>query len=176
MNTLLLLYASVDGQTLKICNSIADNLKEKDVNVEVFEISKFKGNLLNYSSLIIGASIRYGKHHKAVSNFIDKHIDTLRQMKTAFFSVNLVARKIEKSTFDTNPYVIKFFEKQAWRPDIVDVFAGKLDYQSYSFLDSLMIKLIMKMTKGPTKTEKPLEFTDWNRVEAFTESIHLEFQ
>ncbi len=30
-----------------------------------------------------------------------------------------------------------------------------------------MIKLIMKITKGPTKSNNPIEFTDWNRVDAF---------
>lgn len=28
-----------------------------------------------------------------------------------------------------------------------------------------MIKLIMKLTNGPTRSENPIEFTDWERVE-----------
>jgi menaquinone-dependent protoporphyrinogen oxidase len=42
-----------------------------------------------------------------------------------------------------------------------------LDYKSYPFFDRIMIKLIMKMTKGPTKTDQPIEYTDWNRVKDF---------
>jgi menaquinone-dependent protoporphyrinogen oxidase len=34
-----------------------------------------------------------------------------------------------------------------------------------------MIKLIMKMTKGPTKSDKPIEFTDWDRVKDFAIKI-----
>ena len=56
-------------------------------------------------------------------------------------------------------------------PKIIDVFAGRLDYDSYSLLDRLMIKLIMKITKGPTKSDKPIEYTDWKRVEDFSMKI-----
>jgi len=46
---------------------------------------------------------------------------------------------------------------------MVDVLAGRLDYDSYSFVNRLMIKLIMKITKGPTKSVNPVEYTDWDR-------------
>ncbi|MCH4553768.1 menaquinone-dependent protoporphyrinogen IX dehydrogenase [Aestuariibaculum lutulentum] len=166
-NRILILYSSVDGQTLKICNKISKTLQQEGFTVDLFEVSNFQGDISNYSKLIVGASIRYGKHHKEVSSFIDKNLKQLKNIKTAFFSVNLVARKEDKNQFNTNPYVMKFFEKQQWKPDIIDVFAGKLDYGAYSFFDKLMIKLIMKMTKGPTKTEWPIEYTDWNRVDDF---------
>jgi menaquinone-dependent protoporphyrinogen oxidase len=53
----------------------------------------------------------------------------------------------------------------AGRPKELAVFAGKLDYPSYGFLDRLMIRLIMWMTKGPTDPEAVIEFTDWPQVE-----------
>ena len=31
----------------------------------------------------------------------------------------------------------------------------------------MMIRLIMKMTKGETDTTKEVEYTDWQQVEAF---------
>ena len=88
-------------------------------------------------------------------------------MKTAFFSVNLVARKSNKSTPSTNPYVIKFFKTIDWTPTIVEVFAGKLDYKKYSFFDRIMIQFIMWMTKGPTNTSEEIEYTNWNKVKEF---------
>ncbi len=33
----------------------------------------------------------------------------------------------------------------------------------------------MKLTDGPTKSEKPIEFTDWKRVEAFGLRISKHF-
>lgn len=162
-----IIYSTIDGQTLKICQRIAEHVDNYGFKADVVEISSFTEPISKYSKLIIGASIRYGKHNKKVTAFIQKHKNELEQIDTAFFSVNLVARKSDKNTFDSNPYVVKYFDRLDWKPNIIDVFAGRLDYDAYSFVDRLMIKLIMKMTKGPTKSDKPIEYTDWNRVKEF---------
>jgi menaquinone-dependent protoporphyrinogen oxidase len=162
-----IIYSTVDGQTLKICNYIIDCLLQKQLSPKLYSIDDFTGNILDFDILIIGASIRYGKHNEKISTFILDNRNSLDQIKTAFFSVNLVARKPDKNLPDTNPYLIKFIELIKWKPTILDVFAGKLDYKSYPFFDRMMIKLIMKMTKGPTKTDQPIEYTDWNRVKDF---------
>ena len=61
----------------------------------------------------------------------------------------------------------KFFRQTAWQPKELAVFAGKLDYPRYRFIDRQLIRLIMLMTKGPTDSKAVIEFTDWQQVEAF---------
>jgi menaquinone-dependent protoporphyrinogen oxidase len=163
-----IIYSTTDGLTLKICQQISEYVENLGFKTDVIEISSFKHTITDYSKLIIGASIRCGRHNKKVTEFIKKYKNDLEQIETAFFSVNLVARKEDKNTFDTNPYVVKFFDRLDWNPKIIDVFAGRLDYDSYSFFDRLMIRLIMKITKGPTKSDKPIEYTDWDRVKDFS--------
>ena len=163
----VIIYSSVDGQTLKICNKLRDVYQQNNQNVELFSINDFNEDVTNYDRLIIGASIRYGVHNKKVIDFINANKKQLDSIKTAFFSVNLVARKSEKSTPDTNPYVIKFFKTIDWTPTIVGVFAGKLDYKKYAFFDRIMIQFIMWMTKGPTNTSAEIEYTNWDRVTEF---------
>ena len=158
-----IIYSSVDGQTLKICNKLREGLLQNNQNVELFSITAFNEDVTNYDKLIIGASIRYGVHNKEITDFINTHKKQLDSIKTAFFSVNLVARKPEKNTPDTNPYVIKFFKSIDWTPTIVEVFAGKLDYKKYPFFDRIMIQFIMWMTKGPTNTNTEIEYTNWTK-------------
>jgi len=162
-----IIYSSVDGQTLKFCKKLNASFNEKGIQTELHSIDTFNGNLSEYHTLIIGASIRYGVHNKKVFEFIQNNKNNLSQIKTAFFSVNLVARKEDKNLPSTNPYLIKFLKKIDWKPDFLNVFAGKLDYKAYPLFDRIMIKLIMKITHGPTKTDGPIEFTDWNRVDNF---------
>ena len=162
-----IIYSSVDGQTLKICNQVKDALHQNSQNAELFSIEDFEEDVTNYDRVIIGSSIRYGVHNKKIIDFINTHKKLLDSKRTAFFSVNLVARKPEKRTTDTNPYVIKFFKTIDWTPTMVEVFAGKLDYKKYSFFDRTMIRLIMWMTKGPTNTDAEIEYTDWSRVKEF---------
>lgn len=166
VNTVMI-YASVDGQTLKICNKLRDIFEQDNQNIELFSIEDFNKDLSSYDRLILGASIRYGVHDKKVIDFINTNKEQLDAIKTAFFSVNLVARKPEKNQHDTNPYVIKFFKSIDWTPTMVEVFAGKLDYKKYPFFDRIMIQFIMWMTKGPTNTDAEIEYTDWDRVTEF---------
>ena len=104
-----IIYSSVDGQTLKICNKLRDVFLTNNQNVELFSIDDFNEDVTNYDKLIIGASIRYGVHNKKVIDFINTNKKQLDSIKTAFFSVNLVARKSEKSTPRHKPVCDKIF-------------------------------------------------------------------
>ena len=162
-----MIYASVDGQTLKICNRLKEEFEKDNQDISLFSIEDFNGEIGSYDRLILGASIRYGVHDKKVIDFINTNKEQLDAIKTAFFSVNLVARKSEKNKPDTNPYVIKFFKSIDWTPTMVEVFAGKLDYKKYPFFDRIMIQFIMWMTKGPTNSDAEIEYTNWDRVTEF---------
>lgn len=167
-----ILYSTVDGQTLKICNVIKDVLVEKGNSVELFAIEYFKEKVTDFDKFIIGASIRYGKHNPKIIEFINENKADLKKTENAFFSVNLVARKPEKATPETNPYFIKFLQTIHWVPKTSAVFAGKLDYQKYPFTDRIMIQLIMWMTKGPTNSKTKIEYTDWDKVKEFAVLLH----
>lgn len=167
-----ILYSTVDGQTLKICNVVKEVLVEKGNTVELFSIEDFDRKAADFDKFIIGSSIRYGKHNSKIIAYINEHKKELDKINNAFFSVNLVARKPEKATPETNPYFIKFLKEIDWIPNKSTVFAGKLDYQKYPFFDRLMIQLIMWMTKGPTNSKTKIEYTDWNKVEEFAVLIN----
>lgn len=169
MQKYLILYSSIDGHTKSICKKISEHIN-KDI-VDVFPISDDFINLNEYKTIIIGASIRYGKYRKELYKFISKNKDRLDTKDNAFFSVNAVARKSNKDTPETNPYLIKFLKNIDWVPKKVSVFAGKIEYPKYKFFDKYAIKFIMWVTKGPTNTSETYEFTDWEKVKAFAENL-----
>ncbi|MFS4417788.1 menaquinone-dependent protoporphyrinogen IX dehydrogenase [Maribacter sp. 2307ULW6-5] len=170
-----IVYATIDGQTQEISERMAMRLRERGKEVLLSPLDGFKGDMAHLDALIIGASIRYGIHCRKTTEFIRKNKTVLEGMDTAFFSVNLVARKENKNTPETNPYMLKFLKKTNWRPKLMEVFAGKLDYAAYPWFDRFMIKLIMKLTGGPTKTKAPIIYTDWKKVDAFADRMAGQF-
>ena len=170
MEKTLITYSTVDGQTKRISERLAKLATQS--RIDVLPISN-QINLDSYKTIIIGASIRYGKYRNEVFNFIENNIHILNVKENAFFSVNVVARKPEKSAPETNPYLIKFLDKIKWKPKNLGVFAGKIEYPKYKFIDKYAIKFIMWLTKGPTDTSKTYEFTDWNKVEDFAKDLKL---
>ena len=65
----------------------------------------------------------------------------------------------------------KFLSTIAWKPELIGIFGGRIDYPSYRFFDKHMIRFIMWMTKGPTDINGTFEFTDWNAVDAFGDGV-----
>ena len=164
----LIIYSTTDGQTVSIAERIGRVLE----NSKVISIADAKTlNLNDFETIVIGASIRYGKHKPEIYKFIKDNLEVLDAKKNAFFSVNVVARKPEKNTPDTNPYMQKFLELSKWSPKNLSVFAGKIDYPQYKFVDKQMIRFIMWMTKGPTDINGTFEFTDWKKVESFAKEL-----
>ncbi len=171
MSKFLIIYSTTDGHTKKICQRIKNFLINGNL-VELLSLEDSKKvDLSNFEKIIIGASIRYGKHSKELYKFINLKKNILDQKKSAFFSVNVVARKPEKNTAETNPYIDKFLKISKWKPNKISVFAGKVDYPNYNFLDKYIIKFIMFITKGPTDTSKSYEFTDWSKVDDFSREL-----
>lgn len=165
MKKKLILYSTTDGQTLKICERIKTKVSSEIDIVSLDNIKSIKLDL--YDLVILGASIRYGKHKLEVSNFVLNNKEVLESKKTAFFSVNAVARKDNKNTPESNPYILKFLKQTNWKPNYVEVFAGKINYPKYNLIDKYIIKFIMWITKGPTNIKNVYEFTDWAKVDHF---------
>ncbi len=168
MAKILIIYSTTDGHTLEICRRLKQVVEPSDHRVSIISMTDEPYlDLEPFDKIVVGASIRYGKHRPYVYEFIKRNKQILDSKPNAFFTVNVVARKPEKNRPETNPYLIKFLKQISWRPRELGVFAGKIDYQKYHFWDRQMIRFIMWITQGPTDLETVVEFTDWKKVEAF---------
>ena len=164
---ILLLHYGVYGQTRKICERMQAELAALGAHADVIALADGNVDPSTYDAIVIGASIRNGKHNPAVMDFIRLRRDLLEAKPSAFFSVNLVARKPAKNTPETNPYVRAFLARCPWTPRLVGVFGGDLDYPRYKAMDRNIIRFIMWLTHGPTDLQSVVEFTNWEDVEVF---------
>ncbi|MGA7985132.1 MAG: menaquinone-dependent protoporphyrinogen IX dehydrogenase [Burkholderiales bacterium] len=172
MSKILFLYSTVDGHTLKICRRLQQVVEQARHQTTLAALQGRPDiELEPFDKIVVGASIRYGKHRPLVAEFMRANRRILEHKPSAFFSVNIVARKPNRSAPETNPYVRKFLRQIGWRPRQVAVFAGMLDYPRYGFWDRQMIRFIMLLTRGPTDPRSVVEFTDWEQVEAFGRRI-----
>ena len=171
MKKTAIIYSSTDGHTVKICEKIIEIIKHKSM-VSLCSIEETDSlDLKSFDFILVGASIRYGNHKASLFRFIDRNLNVLNEKQTAFFNVNAVARKEDKNTAATNPYLIKFLKKVSWKPDLLEVFAGKISYPKYHFFDKHMIRFIMWITNGPTDINESFEFTDWSKGDDFAKDI-----
>jgi menaquinone-dependent protoporphyrinogen oxidase len=169
---ILIAYSTVDGHTHTICERLRQSIEAAGQAVTLATIEEAAAlDLAAFDKVVVGASIRYGHHRDNVLAFANAQARLLNARPSAFFSVNIVARKPEKNRAETNPYVRKFLQRVSWRPTLVDVFAGRLDYPRLRFFDRQIIRFIMLLTRGPTDPRAVVEFTDWQRVQDFARRV-----
>ena len=172
MARILLAYSTVDGHTLKICERLRRRLETDGHAATLASLEDASPpEPGSFDKVVVGASIRYGRHRREVYEFVRRHRRALDDRPCAFFSVNVVARKPGKQSPDDNPYMLAFLRKSRWRPALLAVFAGKIDYRRYAFVDRQLIRLIMALTHGPTDPQACVEFTDWDSVDAFGQRV-----
>lgn len=172
MPRVLIAYSTVDGHTRHIAERIAALLVKAGHTPTAKPIEDCNAaDVAASDAIVIGASIRYGKHRPNVGEFIARHQRELEARPNALFSVNVVARKPGKDVPEGNPYLQKWLRTMSWKPRRLEVFAGRIDYPKLRPIDRTMIRIIMWITKGPTDPKGTFEFTDWKRVEAFGEAL-----
>lgn len=175
----LFLYTSNEGQTQKIVDFIENQL-ETQIEITAFQLTKENENALlwtDFSFVLIASSIRYGSYPAFLRKWIEQHRAFLDKTSTAFVGVNLVARKENRNTPETNGYTKKFLTTLNWQPNFCAVFAGALQYPKYNVLDKAMIRFIMWLGKGETDVTKAfVEYTDWDKVAIFAQELKQQWR
>ncbi len=167
---ILVLYSSREGQTRKIVDTIVQDAKGWQPDIYNLH-DHLHIDLMPYDKVLIAASIRYGHFHPSLNQFVQEHHIALAKKDAAFISVNLVARKPEKNTPETNLYTRKWLQHSPWIPQQVMVVAGALRYSQYNWWQKRIIQLIMWMTGGSTDTKQDVEFTNWSNLQKFAEQV-----
>ncbi|WP_434927654.1 menaquinone-dependent protoporphyrinogen IX dehydrogenase [Shewanella sp. HL-SH4] len=173
MSKVLVLYYSRGGHTAQISRAIAQQILAKGGECDVLNINEVKHNIdwTQYHAIALGACVLYGSYHKSVFEFVERYQAELAKVPNSFFCVNVVARNPEKRVPENNKYLQKFLQLSPWQPQDVKIIAGKVDYPSWPWYDSLMIRLIMKMTDGPTDPKAIIDYTDWEDVKRYAEHV-----
>jgi menaquinone-dependent protoporphyrinogen oxidase len=169
VSRVLIPYGTTEGQTAKIADVIAEVLRDKGHEADPVDIKSLAGTVPDgYEAAVIGASIHMGKHDKHVVDFVQKNLDTLSRLPSAFFSVSLAAYG---DTQEAEGYVDQFEQETGWRPDKVALFGGALLYTQYGFIKRRMMKKIAKDKPGDLGLDlsRDYVYTEWDAVKRFAE-------
>jgi menaquinone-dependent protoporphyrinogen oxidase len=172
--SILVCYATGEGQTAKVATHVADTLRATGHAPTVFDLDDAPRDLdvSTYDGVLLGASIHLGKHQDAMVEFARGNRETLDAMPSGFFEVCLSAASDdpERQT-EARQYVDEFREATGWDPDLVGIFGGAFRYSEYGFIKRRLMKRIAADSTGDTDTSRDYEYTDWDAVTAFAEAF-----
>ncbi len=169
MSRILLLYASVEGQTTMIAERIAHTLREQAHSVDMLPADTDPTQLdpVAYDAVMVGASIHYGHHPAYLRKLIPRLGGALTARPTAFFSVSLSAGGPRPKPAAAQRYIDKFLRKTGWQPHMIASFAGAVRYSLYGPIKRRVMIVFVGLGGGETDTSRDYEYTDWVAVERF---------
>lgn len=170
MRSLLVIYATGEGQTAKVAARIAETLRTAGHDATAVDLDDVDAtvDLEAYDGVLLGASIHLGKHQTSMVRFARDHREVLDAMPNGFFEVCLSAASDDpERQAEARLYVDEFREATGWEPDVVGIFGGAFRYSEYGFVKRRLMKRIAADSTGDTDTSQDYEYTDWAAVEAF---------
>lgn len=166
--------ASHDGQAARIAEHIARRLNEKGLPTAYARLGTGEApaaELADARLLVLIAAIRYGFHLPSAKSFLVPYKRLSAPPPLGLATVCLTARKPNKQSVENNVYLRKLIRRQDLHPAAAVAIAGKLNYPVYRWFDRQMIRLIMKMTKGPTDGVSVIEYTNWAQVDDYADQL-----
>jgi menaquinone-dependent protoporphyrinogen oxidase len=169
MSRILLIHASVEGQTTMIAERIARTLRAHAHSVDLLPAETDPARLdpAGYDAVMVGASIHYGKHPPYLRALVRRQRGALAQRPNAFFSVSLSAGGPRPKPAAAQRYIDKFLRKTGWQPHMTASFAGAVKYSLYGPIKRRVMIVFVGLGGGETDTSRDYEYTDWDAVERF---------
>lgn len=172
MRDVLVFYATTEGQTRRIAERIASDMRARGFNSRTIDVMNPDGARVvwdNVRGVMLGASLHAGRHQHAAAAFAKAFRHRLNMYPSAFFSVSLSAASANTEEVETAERLAREFSAAVgWTPSEVVCFAGRLAYTHYGWLTRQIMKRIAKKEGGPVDTARDHELTDWNAVARFT--------
>lgn len=183
MKPVLVLYATVDGQSLKVAQHAADHMRAKGLSVRLRSVHELNGRFLlgDYRAALLIAPVHASFHPREMLRFLKEQHEELEKLPVCFLSLSLSQAGVElptatpaqreRSTADVAHLTALLCNATGLAPSKVVPIAGCLAYTRYGFVKRLMMRHIAKKAGGSTDTSRDHEYTDYARVDAAVDQL-----
>ena len=170
MSKVLIVYGTTYGQTAKISEAIANELKKLGKETDVFDSETIPTWVTpeSYDAAIIGASVISGGYQRPLRKWVKKNSLQLAKIPSAFFSTCLGILQTEEAVKQEEIKLVKdLFFRTNWYPQVWTIFAGSLLYTRYNWLVRRVMRRISRKAGGETDMAHDYEYTNWDEVRKF---------
>lgn len=161
--TILILYATTEGQTRKIARRAAGHLTLRGKTVELLHVGDAADiDLSAYEAAILAASVHAGSYQPEFTAFVAREKEALAGLRHVFLSVSLSAASTEAEDREGIAAVVAHMAKETgWTPAEVWHVAGAFRFTKYDFLKSWAMRWIAARRDPGASRAADTEYTDW---------------
>lgn len=191
---ILVTYATMSGSTSEVARTVADQLSQNEVNVDLLPISQVT-QISSYDAVVLGAPMILDWHRDMV-NFIVKNQDALKELPVAYFTTQMNLTKLPETKISgvsifldpklakspAHPNKMSISEMKGTpascigstlektplvKPVSIGFFGGELNYGKLKLLPWLFVKLVIRSAEG--------DFRNWEAIREWAELIRPQF-
>ncbi|SHM05020.1 menaquinone-dependent protoporphyrinogen oxidase [Roseovarius litoreus] len=165
---ILIVYATTEGQTRRICQVCSDTLIAAGHSVELLQASGADEiDIARFDAAILAASLHMQHYQKEMAHFAAEHAEALGHLPTVFLSVSLaIVGGDPDELADLETIAQRFFEDTGWHPRRVEQIAGAFRFTQYDFLKSWAMRWVASQKGQTVDPNADTEYTDWTALKA----------
>lgn len=159
----LIAYATTEGQTRKISQTIADQTVALGHQVELLDTARKRRDVHtdDFDAFIVAASVHQDRHQDEIEVFATASRAALEAKPGMFISVSLAAA-FEEKTADAARYISDFIARTGWTPALSLAVAGAVKSEEYDYFQQQILEHIILKDRDELGPEETQEFTDWD--------------
>jgi menaquinone-dependent protoporphyrinogen oxidase len=168
MKTILIAYATTEGQSRKIAEFIAERVRARGHEAELLDTASSRASMVQpmYAGAFVGGSVHQNRHQSSLMHFVKANVEWLNRIPTAFFSVSLAAAgSDDDDRHHAQRALDDFLTESGLAPGMRFLVAGALKYTQYDFFKRWIMKSIARQKGRVTDTSQDFEYTDWAQLQ-----------
>jgi menaquinone-dependent protoporphyrinogen oxidase len=168
---MLICYATTDGQSRKVSEYIADLVRRKGHEVDIFDANMAEAvDPSRFQAAILAGSVHMGRYQTALTHQIRRWREALNALPTAFVSVSLAAASNDPHVHaEIDECAQHMLQEVGLNPTATLHVAGALRFSQYDFFRRWIMRLVAKQLGRDVDPTKDQEFTDWDAVARFVD-------
>jgi menaquinone-dependent protoporphyrinogen oxidase len=169
--TVLIAYATSEGQTRKIARHVADRIVVSGGAVELLGLADADEiDLGRFDRVILAASVHAGNYQRALSDFAVKYAGQLHKKPTLFLSVSLAVAGHDAEDWRGLDRILKDFEEATgWIPGRIEQVAGAYRPSEYDIFRRFIMRRIVAAKDPEADLDADREYTDWKALDTLVD-------
>lgn len=163
--TVLIAYATVEGQTGKIARFVQKQVLDAGKIATLFDTSDLSGEVSfeGVDSVILAAPVHERRHPQAFEVFVSGNRASLAKRRVLFLSISLNAA-FEDYREEAQDYVDEMKLRTGLEPEAELLVAGAIRPESYDYYAAEVLRHVVLKGKEFDTTTRRHEFTDWDEL------------
>ena len=171
--TVLVAYATGEGQTRKIARRVAGRIATSGQSVELLPLADADDiDLEPFDHVILAASIHMGHYQKALSDFVARQAERLQAKPVLLLSVSLAAAGHDAEDWTGVERILEDLKTATgWTPGRVEHIAGAYLPSQYDMFRRFIMRRIIAAKDPEADPDADKEYTDWAALDRLIDGL-----